>query len=294
MKRRLSRTEFELSHLGGRKGKRANPPPAVKVTDIQGKKWCVRLTKSKVESLVQLLDLMSRFQKFVFQLECGEGGVEHYQGYFETDGRSRRRKLRKLFKDQFGDLNFPSQDYLEKANNEVSAASYCAKATTRIGGPWTKGVKRPVVVIDPKTLYKWQREIYDLAASYGEPCATRRKIYWFWENRGNMGKSYLSKCMVQNLKRLVVRGSTRDITFGFKAVEEKRDVDSVIIDIPRNRSVDNISYDAIEDLLNGVIFNTKYESGEHVFNPPIVIVFANNEPDMSKLSNDRWVVKKLN
>ena len=37
----------------------------------------------------------------------------------------------------------------------------------------------------------------------------------------------------------------------------------------------------------------KYESKPICRNSPHVIIFANFEPDLDKLSNDRWIIKKI-
>lgn len=67
----------------------------------------------------------------------------------------------------------------------------------------------------------------------------------------------------------------------------------IIFDIPRNHG-GNISYDTLECIKNGMVCNTKYETGVKLFNPPHVIVFANELPsDTEKLSADRWIIKEL-
>ena len=54
-----------------------------------------------------------------------------------------------------------------------------------------------------------------------------------------------------------------------------------------------ISYDAIESIKNGLICNTKFETGYKAFGEVHIIVFANMEPDYEKLSEDRWEVHPL-
>jgi hypothetical protein len=54
-----------------------------------------------------------------------------------------------------------------------------------------------------------------------------------------------------------------------------------------------VSYSSIECIKNGMITNTKYETGFKVFNPPHVVVFSNFPPDEEKLSADRWNIKEI-
>ena len=61
----------------------------------------------------------------------------------------------------------------------------------------------------------------------------------------------------------------------------------VVIDLPRNNG-NKVSYDAIESIKNGLICNTKFETGSKGFAPPHIVVFANALPEIEKLSADRW------
>ena len=65
----------------------------------------------------------------------------------------------------------------------------------------------------------------------------------------------------------------------------------VLIDVPRNMR--NISYSALEDIKNGVIANSKYETGFKIFNFPHIVVFCNFEPQENVFSDDRIIAKKL-
>lgn len=67
----------------------------------------------------------------------------------------------------------------------------------------------------------------------------------------------------------------------------------VMFDIPRaNRGA--ISYASLESIKNGMVCNTKYETGVKVFNSPHIVIFANFPPeDEDLLSADRWVISEL-
>lgn len=66
----------------------------------------------------------------------------------------------------------------------------------------------------------------------------------------------------------------------------------IVVDCPRSQQ-DYINYGAIEQIKNGLIFSGKYEGTQLVFNSPHVIVFANEPPDYSKMSMDRWNVVQI-
>ena len=69
--------------------------------------------------------------------------------------------------------------------------------------------------------------------------------------------------------------------------------DCVMFDIPRAHG-GSISYSSLESIKNGMVCNTKYETGVKVFNSPHVIIFANFPPDKPELlSDDRWNVVNI-
>lgn len=62
----------------------------------------------------------------------------------------------------------------------------------------------------------------------------------------------------------------------------------VIVDAPRSKQGEYLQYDFLEEVKNGRIFNTKYESCMIEFPSPHVVVMMNEHPDMTKLSEDRY------
>ena len=66
----------------------------------------------------------------------------------------------------------------------------------------------------------------------------------------------------------------------------------IVIDVPRDNG-NTVSYKAIEQIKNGMICNTKYETGMKLFNSPHIIIFANMPPEEHKLSADRWKIFEI-
>lgn len=71
-----------------------------------------------------------------------------------------------------------------------------------------------------------------------------------------------------------------------------KDVEIIILDVPRANG-NNISYKSLEEIKNGIICNTKYETGSKLINPPHIVVFSNSEPDIDQFSNDRWEIFQI-
>lgn len=180
----------------------------------------------------------------------------------------------------------------------VCAWHYCCKADSRTPGgqQWHKGPRlpRPLMKVSKAELRPWQRRIYDeLAQPLGRD---DRRIRWYWEETGNVGKSFLVKCMVDEGDFTVckVSGSASDIKFAIKSFTDTNGEgpDVVVCDVPRTNH-GGVSYQALEECKNGLLFSPKYESGQCRFNTPHVVVFANVAPDRTQLSADRWYVREL-
>lgn len=161
---------------------------------------------------------------------------------------------------------------------------YCVKDDTSNGRRWGKGVKVPKPLICDE-MYGWQLDVVAMVEEEPDP----RKIFWFWEDEGKFGKSAMCRYLAIKKKALVVGGKAADMKAAIALMEDKPEI--CVMDVPR--SVEHISYTGIEEIKNGIFFSSKYESGMVKMNFPHFIVFANCEPDYSKLSKDRWVVRNI-
>lgn len=213
---------------------------------------------------------------YAFQEETGDNGTPHLQGIISLHKRAR-----------WTEFGLPKEIHWEKPNNVKDCYLYCTKEKTRTGDVFVKNYVIPYQ-FKLENLYDWQNDIIDIIK--GKP--HDRKVYWFWSESGNVGKSTFVKHLCMNYNAiLLTKGKYNDIcNLIYKANMSINNI--VVFDLPRNNG-NAISYDAIESIKNGMITNMKYETGFSVFPPPHVIVFANDPPDESKLSKDRWVIKEL-
>lgn len=149
-----------------------------------------------------------------------------------------------------------------------------------------------------KELYEYQKYILDLLKEKPDD----RKVYWFWEEDGNVGKSALVKHIYLNNKdhTVIAGGKGNDvrnqINMHVNGNEKKgiagKDLNIAILDISRTNE-DYVSYEVIEQIKNGLLYSGKYEGGICCFNSPHVIIFANFKPKEETLSADRWVIKEI-
>ncbi len=111
---------------------------------------------------------------------------------------------------------------------------------------------------------------------------TERQITWIVDHEGGKGKTYLSKHLIASRSAIrFTNGKCKDIAYAYNAE------DIVIFDLSRSTE-GFINYGIMEDLKNGMLFSTKYESSMKVFKPPKIIVMTNFYPNEQKFSKDRW------
>lgn len=176
--------------------------------------------------------------------------------------------------------------HCEIQRNIENSFDYCMKNDSRIWGPYIypEPPCQPVIDdLDGVELYDWQIEIINKI----EGPVDKRKIHWYWEPNGNVGKTIFTRHLLIKYKCAFFQGGKKsDIAYAYNGEP------ICIFNFPRT-SEGHISYDAIEGLKDGLVFSAKYESRYKIFNRPHVIVFANFEPDYSALSSDRWDVNYI-
>nr|WAE43185.1 MAG: replication associated protein [Cressdnaviricota sp.] len=213
-------------------------------------------------------------KKYLFGREiCPTTGRHHLQGFIHLLKPMRITELKLI--------NSP---HLEACvGSEEQNEKYCSKD----GNVFRFGYPRPIKVIE--NLYPWQQNIETISRQ--EP--DDRKIFWFWESKGNIGKSAFVKYMIVKHNALFCDGGKKSdlINLVFNADMDK--CNCLIWDLPRS-SKGHISYATLEAVKNGTVCNTKYETGVKVFNPPHIFVFANFPPENpEELSEDRWIITEL-
>lgn len=268
----------------------------------------------------------------VYQLERGENGTLHWQGYAELSVRQTLSGLKKWL---------PTAHFEKRMGTDVQARDYCMKRDeTYVDGPWEHGTFVPaantqgkrtdlqcflealdggatkqelyrehagVAARHPRYVeamlqfrqaeaapklppfvprYGWQEGVMDMLDDPQGP--HERQILWVHDAFGNSGKTYLARYLRQERGAFYCNGGKGiDICYAYDCEP------IVIFDYVRD-SKDFVNYGVIEQIKNGILTSSKYESRTKIFTPPHVMVFANFAPDLAKFSADRWVVIELN
>jgi hypothetical protein len=217
---------------------------------------------------------------FAFQEESGnETQTAHIQGVISCKHQMRSSS--------FG---LPKQIHWEICRNICDAYKYCTKDDTRNGRRLCYNYRpiRKIQLINPTRVY--QRFVLEILDT--EP--NERRIYWLFDRIGNVGKSSFCKYLVAKRNALFIdEGKKSDLmNLIYKSDMDKHDV--VVVDIPRSQH-NSCSYKTLECIKNGMICNTKYETGFKLFNSPHLIIFANFPPEVSEetLSGDRLKIYEI-
>lgn len=238
-------------------------------------RWIMVLNNWTEDELNLISSICSKFCKYaIIEKEVGECGTPHLQGYFEF-----KTKMRPCSVFNNKRIHFEKAKGTREHNN-----IYCSKdhnIVVSIGRP------KPIKIIE--TLYDWQKKIEDLILT--EP--DDRKIYWFYEKKGGIGKSQFIKYCAVKHKVLFTSGGKYSDIINLVFNSNMDETNCVMFDIPRANE-GHISYAALESIKNGMVCNTKYETGVKLFNSPHIICFANFLPETpEKLSADRWIITNL-
>jgi len=242
------------------------------------KRWCFTYNNPNL-GFMDIFMNHYRVIKYVFQLEVGASGTEHFQGVVEFDCKVRPCSV---FGAEWSAIHW------ESCRNWDASVIYCQKKESRKRGPWLKGVSRneQTKILKFSELRNWQREIVDIVER--EP--DERTIHWFWESKGGIGKSTFCKFLCARYDSMLLTGKANDMKYAI--IQRGSFPNVVIIDCPRSMK-DYISYPGIEEVKNGMFFCGKYESKQIIGNCPHVIIFANFEPNLEMLSLDRWQIREL-
>lgn len=143
------------------------------------------------------------------------------------------------------------------------------------------------------SLRPWQERLLDVVHENPSP----RKIHWIWEEIGNVGKSWMAKyLMAMENAVLLTPGKKADMAYIFSKNPSK----VVIFDLSRTTAptdgkehyLDGV-YSLAEDIKNGMVTSYKYDSANVLTTGSHVIFFANFAPDMTKWSQDRYLITRL-
>lgn len=284
--------------------------------------WCFTINNPATNELTQL-----DIERYcIWQREKGEEGTEHLQGYIELTKPSRLSAMKKWlttahFEARKGTAQ-QAADYCRKDDSRIDGPwergefgghqgkrldledvkklvaegatkrdiyDQCSEAAAKYPRfvdallTWRcEEAAEKILTLTPK--YPWQQMTLDVCDGDVDP----RAIYWVHDGVGNHGKTYTAKHLVDAYGAYYTNGGKAvDLAYAYNGQPV------VVFDYVRD-SKDYVGYGVIEQLKNGILMSTKYESQIKRFKVPHVFVFANFAPDATKFSADRLRVWELN
>lgn len=224
-------------------------------------------------------------EKFVFAEEYGKSGnTPHIQGGFILEKKTRANKINKDY--------FLGKATLYKLKDFNRAYKYCCKESGRKYS--SERIKRPKKFLDPDKLNAWELKIDNDILPF-EP--NDRDIHWFFSKEGNMGKTTFCKYLQNKWDACIIGGKSADskncIAKYIENSLDKRAPECVILPIPRSYDTTYLNYEAIEMCKDMFFYSGKFEGACVNDNCPHMLIFANEPPDYSKCSLDRWEVYEI-
>jgi hypothetical protein len=285
------------------------------------KNWVFTLnnyTEADLARIGECISPNSRVRYVLYGKEIGTNGTPHLQGFIEFSRRVRLLQVKGVV---------GNTAHVEVCRNVTAAIAYCKKDgdITEYGEHGSgqggrsdleefkdavKGGMLSLVEIRehhadvyarcPRFCIEYVHDHYPLVAMEDHPLrpwqlalseklshpANRRTVIFIVDEIGNTGKSWFAHWYARTsgkVCQVMLPGKKADMAFALKP-----GLQVLFMDAPRSKQGEFIQYDFLEDLKNGYVFSTKYESRVKTYEPMHVVVCMNEQPDRSKLSADRF------
>ena len=139
-----------------------------------------------------------------------------------------------------------------------------------------------IMQYDNMKLYPWQRVALTMLKHQND-----RQILWIVNEEGNTGKTFLCKYLRDTKNAIVLEGGrTCDLAHAYNC--------EPVVCFNFGRDYSDVNYKFKENLKDGFLFSSKYDSNVKRFKPPKIICVSNFRPDHKQLSIDRWEVIGIN
>lgn len=287
-------------------GIEVDPYSTVEYRNQRGKRWCLTVHGARPENCPILTALKMEFETDPYTCaavayQTGKHGIHpHWQIYFETVSVcGMKTRLTEVLGEQTG-FHLKTADGTKRANLKYI---YAVHKQHQIGWVhYTKGVMPPEDYKPEKTenllwlrynMKPWQAQVTGWITGQ----ADYRTIYWVWQPVGSTGKSYLAKYLHYFHGAILTGGGAGDMKH---AIARWNQITGhypiiILIDVARGDRITKPAFKGLEQIKNAMFFSGKYQSTMVASClPPHVVVFANQPPNRSFMSGDRWRVYTIN
>lgn len=286
------------------------------------KRWCFTLNNPSSDEALVLGNYWTNnhAQYLIYGREVGQSGTPHYQGYVIFHERKTLSHVRNTLERAHWEISrgTPKQasDYCKKEGDYEEHGSLPSGQGKRndwerlreyveqhgrprqrelwlefpaLMGRYEHGVQCYLSALSPiPTLTNtspregWQSDLYDKLQ--GPP--HDREIEFVIDYDGGKGKSWFCAHMFDKRPddvQLLRIGKRDDLAH---AIDPQKTI--FLIDVPRTQ-MEFLQYSILESLKDRIVFSPKYHSATKVLvGRPHVVVFCNEDPDLTKMSVDRY------
>lgn len=288
----------------------------------QSRRWCFTWNNYTEESTMTVTAFaQEKCRYLVFGKEVGESGTPHLQGFFVLHKQARLTALRrsgltchleptKKTSEQAAEYCKKEGDFTEFGSlpsdsgrrSDLEAFKQAVKDGTvdlkRLREDHSEVVAKyprfvsdyirdqlPEPEIPMHALNDWQQNLNQILIH--EP--DDRQVIFVVDRVGNQGKSWFAKyyCQLHDNAFLMRPGKHADMTYMLPP-----SLRVLFLDCTR-KQVEYMPYTFMEELKDGYVSCTKYESCVKKYHKLHVVVLMNQEPDMEALSEDRYHIINL-
>lgn len=276
--------------------------------------WCFTLNNySDVDyERIKVIDC----EYLVCGKEVGENGTPHLQGFIKFKSRKRMQQVKSAI---------GSNPHVEKAIDVGAASEYCKKENNFFEKGSLDAERRRTDIEAFKdtvkegtlSLHQIREEHSEVYAKYPRFCVeyindhypekpieshplrrwqvllngmlngpvNDREVIFVVDVVGNTGKTWFAHYYrsLHDHVQVMLPGKKADMAYCL--LQDSR---VIFMDAPRSKQGEFIQYDFLEEMKNGYVFSGKYESMHKKLAGAHVVVLMNEQPDMSKLSRDRY------
>jgi hypothetical protein len=290
----------------------------------RGKNWCFTLNNYTEEDLerLPLLVTQNECSYLIYGKEVGESGTPHLQGFVSFTRRvyltDVKKRISRTAHFELSRLVPESIEYCKKDNDVYEYGTPPVgqgkrsdiddfKTDVKDGLLDLKKIREkhsavyakhktfvleyvvdntPIPKMPAYPLHEWQQDL--LTKLEGSP--DDRTIFFIVDATGNNGKTWFAHWYSSNNSdcQVMCPGKRADMAYILRT-----DIRVLILDAPRSKQGEFIQYDFLEDVKNGFVFSSKYESSNKRLKNLHLVVLMNEPPDLTKLSSDRFDITYL-